>query len=80
MVAVNLDKSTKKAKKFLQRNPIGYPSAWDPRRKLPRAFGLETMPTSYLIDRQGVVRYVHKGFRDGDIEEIRRQIQRWIRK
>ena len=33
------------------------------------------MPTSYLIDAKGVVRYVHPGFRKGDIVEIKKQIR-----
>lgn len=78
VLAVNVDKSKKKATKFLKKNPIGYPSVSDPKGKLPRRFGLETMPTSYLIDRDGVIRYVHKGFRKGDVEEIRAEIQKLV--
>ena len=78
VVAVNVDKDTKKAKKFLAKNPVGYASASDPRGKLPREFGLETMPTSYLIDRAGVIRYVHKGFREDDIASIRAEIQKLV--
>ena len=78
VLAVNVDKNTKKAIKFLKKNPIGYPSVKDPRGKLPRRFGLETMPTSYLIDRYGVIRYVHKGFRKGDVDEIRVQITKLV--
>jgi peroxiredoxin len=79
VVAVNLDKSTKKAKKFLSKNPVGYPSASDPRGMLPRAFGLETMPTSYLIDRAGVIRYVHKGFRANDVDVLRAEINKLVK-
>lgn len=78
VLAVNVDKSPKKATKFLEKNPIGYPSVSDPRGKLPRQFGLETMPTSYLIDRNGVIRYVHRGFRNGDVDEIRAQIRKLV--
>lgn len=78
VVAVNLDKNTKKAMKFLEKNPVGYPSASDPRGKLPREFGLETMPTSYLIDRDGVIRYVHEGFRKTDVDEIRQRISKLV--
>lgn len=78
VLAVNVDKSSKKAAKFLKKNPIGYPSVSDPRGKLPRQFGLETMPTSYLIDRDGVIRYVHRGFRSGDVDEIRAQIRKLV--
>lgn len=75
IVAVNLDKQPDKARQFLAQHPIGYPSGSDPQGKIPASFGLETMPTSYLIDAQGVVRYVHKGFRKGDIDEVRSRIQ-----
>ena len=80
MLAVNLDKNPKRATKFLKRNPVGYPSVTDPRGRVPKMFGLETMPTSYLIDRDGVIRYVHKGFRKGDIEEIRAEISKLVKK
>ncbi len=70
IVAVNLDTEPAKAKRFLKKRPVGYPSATDPAGKLPEMFGVETMPTSYLIDRNGVVRYVHAGFKKQDISEI----------
>jgi peroxiredoxin len=31
-------------------------------------YGVVGMPTSFLIDREGIVRKVHKGFREGDTE------------
>ena len=51
-------------------------SASDPAGSLPRLFGLKTMPTSYLIDRKGVVRYVHRGFKSGDEDKLREEIRR----
>ncbi len=75
ILAVNVDKKKKKALRFLEKNPIGYPSAADPKGRLPGQFGLETMPTSYLIDRDGVIRYVHRGFKRGDDEKLRHEIR-----
>jgi peroxiredoxin len=75
ILAVNVDKDPGKARAFLARHPIGYPSVSDPEGKLPETYGLSTMPSSYLIDRQGVVRYVHEGFRPKDIDEIRARIR-----
>ena len=51
-----------KALKFLRKRPTGYPSASDPEGKLPIAFHLTTMPTSYLIDQNGIInaRFSHK--------------------
>ena len=76
ILAVNVDKKTKKALKFLAKQNVGYPSVSNPRGDIPGKFDLETMPSSYLIDQNGVVRYVHKGFRDGDLDVIRKEVRR----
>jgi len=75
VVGVNVDTEPSKAKQVLQKRPVGYPSATDPNGSVPERFGLETMPTSYLIDRKGVVRYVHPGFKSSDIDEIRGHVR-----
>ena len=62
---MNLDQKTKKALRFLSKNPIGYPSASDPKGLLPGQFGVDTMPTSYLIDREGVIRAIDKDVKVG---------------
>ena len=79
VLAINLDKDTGRAKRFLAKRGIGYPSASDPEGRIPEQFGLETMPTSYLIDRKGVVRLVHEGFRKGDIDTLRGEIRSLVR-
>ena len=78
LIGVNLDKDAAAARKALGKRPVGYPSASDPEGGLPARFGLETMPTAYLIDGDGVIRYVHRGFREGDIEEVRERIQKLL--
>ena len=78
IVAVNLDRNPAVAARFLKQRPVGYPSAIDPKGSLPGAFGVEAMPTSFLIDRDGVVRYVHRGFRDSDVDPLRKQIQKLV--
>ena len=80
VVAVNLDQKQKKALRFLEKHPIGYPSASDPKGRLPEQFGLQTMPTSYLIDAEGVIRYVHPGFKKGDGEKLRDEIHALLEK
>ncbi|MHA7837918.1 MAG: TlpA family protein disulfide reductase [bacterium] len=78
VIAVNLDPDPKKALRFLEKNPIGYPSAHDPKGRLPSQFGVDTMPTSYLIDGDGVIRHVHRGFKRGDGDDLRREIRRLL--
>jgi peroxiredoxin len=80
IIAVNLDQAKKKALRFLAKNPVGYPSASDPKGRLPGQYGVETMPTSYLIDRDGVIRYVHRGFQRGDSAKLREEIRALLKK
>ncbi|HXK24229.1 MAG TPA: TlpA disulfide reductase family protein [Myxococcota bacterium] len=79
VLAVNVDHDPALARAFLSRRPVGYPSLFDPQGELPVRFGVETMPTSFLIDRQGVIRRVHKGFRKEDVPELHTAIQELIR-
>ncbi len=80
VLAVNVDGDPDQARKLLARRPVGYASASDPAGELPERFGLRTMPTSYLIDRDGKVRYVHEGFRKGDVEVLREEIRKLLTK
>lgn len=78
VVGVNVDKKLEDARRALERRPVTYPNASDPTGMLPKRFGLETMPTTYLIDQDGIVRLVHRGYRNGDIDEIREQIEKLL--
>jgi peroxiredoxin len=49
--------------------------AWDKDKSIARVYRPETMPSTFVIDRKGVVRYAHVGFRDGDEVEIEREVQ-----
>ena len=80
VLAVNVDREPEAARRFLARTPVGYPSASDPEGRISKSFGLETMPTSYLIDRDGVILYVHRGFQRGDTAKLRARIAELVKK
>jgi cytochrome c biogenesis protein CcmG/thiol:disulfide interchange protein DsbE len=49
--------------------------AWDADKSIALRFKPETMPSSFLIDKAGVVRFAHVGFHDGEEAEIDREIR-----
>lgn len=75
VLGVNVDREPDRARRLVERFELGYPSVSDPEGRLPERFELDTMPSSFLIDRAGVVRYVHVGFRNGDLEILRARIR-----
>jgi peroxiredoxin len=75
VLGVNVDKQRKKADAFLSGRPVSFPVAFDPQGGAAAAYTLPGMPTSYLIDRRGVLRRIHTGFRPGEIAELEAFIQ-----
>jgi thiol-disulfide isomerase/thioredoxin len=80
IVAVNLDEDAADATAFLKQHPVNYTILRDPAGDVPKAFGLLGMPTSYLIDRDGIVRAVRTGFEPADIDKLRVEIHALLEK
>ncbi|APR67536.1 TlpA family protein disulfide reductase [Thalassolituus oleivorans] len=74
VLAVNLDEDKASGLDFLKEVPVSYPTLHDANGTTPNAYGLRGMPTSYLIDRNGIMRAVHMGFKPSDMTEIRAQV------
>lgn len=66
VLAVNLDANRADADKFLREFRPNFPVRYDPAGALAISFKVKSMPSSVLIDRHGVVRYNHVGFRPID--------------
>lgn len=71
VIAVSVDVVEEDALDFLTRYPVSYPVVIDTDGSVPREFGVNGMPSGYLIDRSGQVREVHVGFRRGDEDDLR---------
>jgi peroxiredoxin len=80
IVAINLDEEAADASAFLKQHPVNYTILRDPAGDVPKAFGVAGMPTSYLIDRDGIVRAVHTGFDPADIDKLRVEIHALLEK
>ena len=62
IIAVNLDAKESDAKKFLAEHAAHFQLGFDQKGATPRLYGVQGMPTSYLIDRDGKVILEHVGF------------------
>ncbi len=70
VIAINVDDPIEDGQDFLLDNPLDYLIAADTDNTVLNEFGVTGMPTSFLIDKDGVIRMVHMGFRGNDIETI----------
>ena len=80
VIAINIDEDVSKAHKFLKNRPVNFTLASDASSQWPGIFGVQKMPSSYLIDRKGMVSYVHYGFHPSDMKEIRSVAKKLLEK
>lgn len=69
-VAVSVDEEPGGIPAFVEETGVTFPVAWDEGQAVSQRYAPPTMPTSYVIDKSGVVRFVHAGFRAGDEGEL----------
>ncbi len=75
VLMVNEDHERKAAEAFFAELGGDLQIVWDVEGKLAIAYGLEGMPASYLIDRQGKLRASHVGFDPKKTAEVETEIK-----
>jgi thiol-disulfide isomerase/thioredoxin len=75
VVAINLDHDRADAEQFLQRFHPDFAVQFDPQGTVAERFKVAGMPTSVIIDRHGVPRFTHIGFRPADREAYEHELR-----
>jgi peroxiredoxin len=78
VIGVNLDENSEDAKAFLTDYPVDFTVATDTGEQCARKFDVKAMPSSYVVDRDGIVRHVHLGFRPGEAEDVRKLVEQLL--
>jgi thiol-disulfide isomerase/thioredoxin len=75
IIAVNLDKDRALAERFLTEVPAEFDLRFDPSAALAKEFGVQAMPSSFLIDADGNVLARHFGFTAAETESYESAIK-----
>jgi thiol-disulfide isomerase/thioredoxin len=76
IVAVSVDEDRAAMAAFLKKNPVSFAIVRDAAQKLVADADVQALPTAFLIDRRGNIRFMHRGFR-GDVtrKQYREEIE-----
>lgn len=76
VIAVNLDDRTENMRNFLSRVsiPAGFLVLADREKEIPPLFDIKAMPTTIFIDRKGVTRFRHSGFKASYREQFQKEL------
>ena len=78
VVAVNVDERRRDAEAFLAGRPHALTVVFDPKGTSAQAFAVKGMPSSFLIDRGGVIRFAHTGYSGSSDAAYRRELRQLL--
>lgn len=71
VLAVNIDDKAENGKRMKTKLGLAHLRvAFDPGKTVPKAFGVDAMPSSFVIDGAGMIRHVNRGYQAGDVEKM----------
>ena len=79
LLAVNVDDNRKDAEAMLKRLDLRFPTLFDGNKNVAKLYGVDTMPATLVIDRDGRVRFVHRGYYDGYERKYEQQVRELLK-
>ena len=79
LLGVNVDDDVRKAADVAGKLGVSFPVLLDTDKAVSRLYDLSTMPSTVLIDREGKVRYVHRGYLTGYEDNYDKQIRELLK-
>ena len=79
LLGVNVDDDTRKAADVAGKLGVSFPVLLDTDKAVSKLYDLSTMPSTVLIDRDGKVRYVHRGYLTGYEDNYDKQIRELLK-
>jgi peroxiredoxin len=80
VLGVNVDKKSDKARQIAERLDVSFPLLLDQQQTVSEQYQVSAMPYTLLVDRDGEVHYIHKGYKPGDeknyIDRVRALLRR----
>lgn len=79
IVAFGTDSAEKRSWEFAQKYDPNFSVVADTKSKASGVFGVHSMPATFIIDRSGVIRYMHTGFKpEEDAAPMERAIEKLL--
>ena len=79
MIGVNVEPDSSLAAKWLTATPVSFPILFDTKSEVSKLYSVAGMPSTVIIDRKGNLRWLHRGYKDGDENEYLNQIRALVR-
>jgi peroxiredoxin len=79
LLGVNVEEDSSKADELLKDVRVSFPILFDNKNEVTKMYNVVAMPTTVIVDRDGNMRYLHRGYLPGYEEEYKKQVKELIR-
>ena len=79
LLGVNIDDDPQRAKDMIESLGVTFPIVFDDQKTVSEQYDVSAMPVTILLDREGIVRHVHYGYKPGYEDKYVQQIRELIR-
>jgi thiol-disulfide isomerase/thioredoxin len=79
LVGVNVEPNSGDALNYLKATPVTFPILFDRDSAVSKAYQVQGMPNTVILDRAGRVRFIHRGYTPGAENEYLDQIRALVR-
>ncbi len=79
LLGVNVDADKKMADRVLKDIPVDFEILYDPKSKVSELYKVDVMPSSILIDCDGNLNYLHRGYVPGDEKAYKKKVKELLR-
>jgi peroxiredoxin len=79
VLGVNVEQDTTQAQRLLQDMNVSFPILFDSDSVVSKLYDVSAMPVTVMVDKEGNMRYQHKGFKPEFEARYRQQIKELIR-
>lgn len=74
IVGVSVDDEQNGVAQFAKETGATFAIGWDEGHTIANRWDVKSMPTAYILDATGKIRYVHAGFHDDEPEQIAKEL------
>ncbi len=75
VLGISQDDDDKYIGAFLSETGAKFPVVWDDGKSVAKAYDPPTMPTAFVVDKSGIIRFVHVGYRPGDEATLEEEVR-----
>jgi thiol-disulfide isomerase/thioredoxin len=79
VLGVNVEEQADSARGFLGNFPVDFPVLLDNKNRVSKLYNVVAMPTTVVVDRDGNLRYLHKGYKSGDEKKYQQMVKELVR-